>query len=199
MSAHPQPRLTPEQYLEIERAAEFKSEYYDGHMYAMAGGSYNHARIIARLTAELNLKLRGRQCQAVSSDLRLRVMPNGIITYPDVMVIYGEPKFTDDKPDTIVNPTFLAEVLSPSTESYDRGFKASQFRLIESLQEHALISQSEPRVQVFRRQPEGDWLFSEFAGLHAVCRFHSLDCTIALAELYEKIEFEDNLPLRATP
>ena len=199
MSANAQPRLTPEQYLEIERAAEFKSEYYNGHMYAMAGGSPKHAWIIGNLTGLLHSALRKRPCRVSPSELRLQALPGGLLTYPDVIVTCGDPQYSDDRQDTLVNPTFLAEVLSPSTESYDRGFKASQYRLIESLEEHALISQAEPRVQIFRRQPEGGWLLSEFAGLDAVCRFHSLNCEIALADLYEKIEFEENLPLRETP
>jgi Uma2 family endonuclease len=198
MSAHPQPRLTPEQYLEIERAAEFRSEYYNGRMYAMSGGSLPHALVIANLSRELGIALKKRACLVMTSDLRLRVSPRGLYTYPDVVVVCGEPKFADDQKDTLVNPAFVAEVLSPSTEAYDRGFKSAQYRTIASLQEYALISQSEPRVELFRRQPAGGWLLSESVGLDAICRIESLECQIALADVYEKVTFggEEIIPPR---
>jgi Uma2 family endonuclease len=198
MSAQPQAHLTPEQYLAIERAAETRSEYYDGRMYAMSGGSYNHVRIIGNLAFELRNALKQRACEVVTSDLRLRVSPSGLYTYPDVTVVCGEPKFADDQRDTLLNPAFIAEVLSPSTEAYDRGFKSAQYRKLESLQEYALISQAEPRVEVFRRQPGGGWLLSESAGLDATCRIDCLECRIALAEIYGKVTFEtgDLIPPR---
>ena len=182
--------MTPEQYLEIERASEARSEYFNGRMYAMSGGSYNHVRIIGNLAWELRNALKERSCEVVTSDLRVRVSPAGLYTYPDVTVVCGEPKFADDQKDTLLNPVFIAEVLSPSTEAYDRGFKSAQYRKLESLQEYALISQAEPRVEVFRRRPGGDWLLSEAAGLDAACRFDSLDCRIALADIYGKVSFE---------
>ena len=198
MSAQPQPRLTPEQYLEIERAAETRSEFFNGRMYAMSGGSYNHVRIIGNLAFELRNSMKQRPCEVVTSDLRVRVSPGGLYTYPDVSVVCGEPKFADDQKDTLLNPVFLAEVLSPSTEAYDRGFKSAQYRKLESLQEYALISQAEPRVEVFRRQPGGDWLLSEAAGLDAACSFDSVGCRIALADVYGKVTFEaaDLIPPR---
>jgi Uma2 family endonuclease len=198
MSAQPQARLTPERYLEIERAAEFRSEYYNGRMYAMSGGSYNHVRIIGNLTGELHAALKAGRCAVNPSDLRVRVSPGGLYTYPDVTVVCGDPKFADDQKDTLLNPVFIAEVLSPSTEAYDRGFKSAQYRKLESLQEYALISQAEPRVEVFRRQPGGDWLLSESAGLDAACRIDCLDSRIALAEIYSKVTFEasDLIPPR---
>jgi Uma2 family endonuclease len=189
MSAQSQARLTPEQYLEAERAAEFRSEYYNGHMYAMSGGSYNHAQIIGGLVRELGNALKKRPCSVVSSDLRLRVSFAGLYTYPDVIVICGEPKFADDQKDTLLNPTLIAEVLSPSTEAYDRGFKSAQYRTLASLQEYVLVSQTEPRIEVFHRQTAGHWLLSEAIGLEAVCRFESLDCSVRLADLYDKVTF----------
>src|SRR5258708_27046992 len=189
MSAQSQPRLTPEQYLEAERAAEFRNEYYNGHIYAMSGGSYAHFQIIGNLTGELGNALKKRPCSVVSSDLRLRVSLAGLYTYPDVIVICGEPKFADDQKDTLLNPTLIAEVLSPSTEAYDRGFKSAQYRTLASLQEYVLVSQAEPRIEVFHRQTDGHWLLSEAIGLQAVCRFASLDCTIPLPEVYDKVTF----------
>ncbi len=196
MSAHAQPRLTPEQYLEIERAAEFKSEYYNGCVYAMSGASYPHGLIIGKLTGKLDAALERGPCAVIPNDLRVRVSPSGLYTYPDIVVICGEPKFADDQKDTLVNPTFVAEVLSPSTEAYDRGFKSAQYRKIESLQEYALASQTEPRLEVYRRQPGGGWLLSEFIGLDAVSRFDSLNCQIPLAEIYAKITFPSDPPIR---
>jgi Uma2 family endonuclease len=196
MSAHAQSSLTPEQYLEIERAAEFKSEYYAGRMYAMSGASYPHGLIIGRLTSKLDAALEHGPCAVIPNDLRVRVLPRGLYTYPDIVVICGEPKFAHDQKDTLVNPTFVVEVLSPSTEAYDRGFKSSQYRKIESLQEYALVSQTEARLEVFRRQAGGGWLLSEFAGLDAVSRFDSLGCEIRLADIYAKVTLTGDEPIR---
>jgi len=195
MSAQPQPRLTPEQYLEAERAAQFRHEYYNGQIYAMSGGSYQHYVIIGNLTAELHTRLKTRPCAVGSSDLRLRVSPEGLYTYPDVMVICGDPKFADGRGDTLMNPALIVEVLSPSAEAYDRGFKSAQYRTVESLEEYALVSQAEPRVEVYRRQPGGRWLLSEAVGLEAVCHFESLDCAVPLAEIYAKVTFSSDDPL----
>lgn len=189
MAAHPQPRLTPEQYLEIERAAEFRSEYFNGHMYAMSGGSPRHAFIIGNCIGELHNALRKSPCRIASSDLRVRVSPGGLYTYPDIVVICDELRLADNRNDTLLNPVLIVEVLSPSTEAYDRGFKFTQYRKLESLQEYALVSQDEPRVEVFRRQPSGEWLLAEYAGMDARCILKSVDCAIALAELYDKIDF----------
>jgi Uma2 family endonuclease len=117
------------------------------------------------------------------------VSPQGLYTYPDVIVVCGEPNFADGSTDTLLNPIVLIEVLSPSTEGHDRGFKAAQYRMIESLQEYALVSQTEPRVEIFRRQLGGAWLLTEAIGLEALCRFESLDCSIAMKDVYAKVTF----------
>lgn len=195
MSAQAQPRLTPEQYLDAERSAELRHEYYDGHIYAMSGGLYQHGQIIGNLTTELNNALKSRPCSVVPNDLRLRVSPDGLYTYPDIIVICGEPRFADDQRDTLLNPALIVEVLSPSTEAYDRGFKSAQYRTVESLEEYALVSQAEPRVEVFRRQSGGHWLLSEAVGLEAVCNFESLDCALSLADIYAKVTFSPGDPL----
>jgi len=198
MSAHAQPTLTPEQYLELERAAEsIKSEYYNGHMYAMSGGTHPHAIIIANLIREVGGALKTSPCTVASSDLRIRVSPEGLYTYPDMSVTCEKATFADDQRDTLLNPVLLAEVLSKSTESYDRGFKFAQYRKIESLQEYALVSQANPLVEVYRRQPEGRWLLTGYEGRDAICRFDSLDCSVALADIYDKVTFEgDPIPPR---
>lgn len=190
MSASPHPRLTEEEYLKIERAAEFKSEFYDGRMYAMSGGSYPHGQIILNLGSELRTASRGKPCSVTASDIRVRVSKRGSYTYPDVVVVCGPPKFADDQKDTLLNPSLIVEVLSPSTEAHDRGLKFAQYRQIESLEEYGLVSQTEPRVEIFRRQPSGDWLLSESTGLDAVCRFDSAGCQIALAEIYHQVTLD---------
>jgi Uma2 family endonuclease len=189
MSAQAQPRLTPEQYLELERAAEFRHEYYNGRMYAMPGGTFPHVVVIGNLSRELGNALKKRPCVVATSDLRVRVSANGLYTYSDIAVVCGPPKLLDGHKDTLLNPILIAEVLSPSTEAYDRGFKFAQYRTLESLQEYALVSQTEPRVEVFRRQSSGDWLLSEAVGLEAVCRFESVNSIVALSEIYANITF----------
>jgi Uma2 family endonuclease len=194
MSAHPDQKITPEEYLKLERAAEFKSEYYGGYMYAMAGTSFEHSTIAGNLVYELMMPMRKRGCAVGPSDLRIRVSPEGLYTYPDVYVICGQPEFTDAKVDTLINPTVIIEVLSPSTEAYDRGLKWLQYRTIESLQEYVLVSQGEARVEVFRRQPEGKWILSDFAGPDAVCKLETVDCGIPLSAIYHGVTFKESPP-----
>ena len=190
MSAQPQPRLTPEQYLEIERAAQdVRSEYYNGRMYAMSGGTHPHAIVIGNLARELGIALKKGPCVVTTSDMRVRVNKTGLYTYPDIVVVCDAPQYGDGRHDTVLNPALIVEVLSPSTEAYDRGFKFAQYRALESLREYALVSQAEPLVEIFRRQPGGDWLLSESAGIDAVCRFDSVGCTVAMKDVYDKVTF----------
>ena len=194
MAAAPQPRLTPEEYLELDRASEFRNEYYAGKMYAMSGGTYRHALIIGNLTRELGNALEARPCSVTPSEVRVRTSPKGLYTYPDVVVVCGEPKYVDSRRDTLLNPTLVIEVLSPSTEAYDRGHKSTQYRTLDSLQEYALVSQHEPRIEVFRRQAGDGWLFFEVAGLEASCHFSSVECTLSLARIYRHVVFEEGEP-----
>jgi Uma2 family endonuclease len=198
VSAQTQPHLTPEHYLEIERESEFRNEYYNGRMYpmgdapsAMAGGTYRHSKLTHSLSRRLGNALEGRPCEVSGSDIRVCTSPDGFYTYPDIVVVCGEPKFADGRSDTLLNPALIVEVLSHSTEGYDRGFKFAQYRRIESLEEYALVSQTEPRVEVFRRQPGGHWLLSEFVGLEAAAHFDSLSASVPLAEIYDKVTFEE--------
>jgi Uma2 family endonuclease len=187
MSAQPQPRLTPDQYLELDRASEFRNEYYNGRMYAMSGGTHTHAIIAGNLTAAIH-KAVGTDYIATQSALRVRVSPQGLYTYPDI-VVCGQSQYADGRKDTLANPILVAEVLSSSTEAYDRGFKSVQYRTLEMLQEYVLVSQTEPRVEVFRRQTGGTWLLSESAGLEATCTLESLACSIKLADIYSQVTF----------
>jgi Uma2 family endonuclease len=187
VSAQPQVLLTPEQYLEIERAAPFRSEYYEGRMYAMSGGTFSHGRIILNLAGDLNSALKKTPCSTVVNDVRVRVAVDGLYTYPDIVVVCGEPKFAEGQSDTLLNPMLLIEVLSPSTEGYDRGFKFAQYSTLETLKEYTLASQTEARVEVFRLQ-ENRWVLTEYVGLETSCHFESLDRTVALADIYDKVK-----------
>jgi Uma2 family endonuclease len=189
MSAQPRHWLTAEEYLELERAAEFRHEYYNGRMYLMPGGSHRHAFIIANLAGELHFALQKGPCTTAISDLRIRVAESGLYTYPDISVICGPPKLADGRTDTVLNPVLIIEVLCPSTELLDRGFRTEQYKTIATLQEYALVSQTETRVEIYRRQDGGQWLLSEFAGLEAAARFDSVDASVPLAEIYDKITF----------
>ena len=200
MSAQSQPRLTPEQYLELERAAiDVRSEYYNGRMYAMSGGTHPHAIVIGNLGSELRIALKKGPCVVTTSNMRVRVSKTGLYTYPDIVVVCDPPQFGDGRHDTILNPALIIEVLSPSTEAYDRGFKFAQYRALESLKEYALVSQSGPLMEIFRRQPSGDWLLSESAGMEAVCRFDSVGCTVALKDVYLKVTFEGEAAIADRP
>jgi Uma2 family endonuclease len=188
MSTHAAPCITEDEYLALEREAEFRNEYYRGQMHAMSGGTYRHAAITGNLDFQLRLALEGSRCSATSQDVRLRVTADRYYTYPDIIVVCAEIAFADDRLDTVLNPVLVVEILSPSTERYDRGFKFARYRSVQSLQEYVLVSQTEPRIEVFRRVP-ADWVMREFRGLDAVCRFDSVDCNIALAKIYERIAF----------
>jgi Uma2 family endonuclease len=197
MSAQPLPRVTADEYLEIDRKAEIRSEYYDGQMYAMSGGTAQHSLIRTDLLIELGPKLRDR-CRLYSGDLRVRVSPERAYVYPDIAIACEAPQFADDQKDTLLNPTVIIEVLSPGTEAHDRGYKFSLYRKLESLQEYVMVSQNEPRIEVFRRQPSDQWLLTDFERLDAACRLDSIDCSIALASVYRQVTFEPAAPENVT-
>ena len=183
-------RMTEAEYLAFERASDIRHEYLDGHVYAMTGASRAHNLISTYTAASLINQLRGRPCEVYASDMRVRVSATGLYTYPDVTVVYGNPQFADSALDTLLNPVLVIEVLSPSTESYDRGKKFQHYRQLESLREYVLISQDSPRVERFLRQDDGTWLLTDAAGLDASLELASVACTLALAEVYEKVTFE---------
>jgi Uma2 family endonuclease len=182
------PRFTPEQYLALERKANFKSEYDNGFIGAMAGASDEHNTIALNFAGEIRSQLKGRPCKAYMSDMRLRVTPTGLFTYPDVMAVCGERKFLDDKADTLLNPTMIAEVWSPTTEAYDRGDKFAKYRQLSSLREYLLISQDKVLVERYTRQGD-QWLLTEFKRLDDILPLTSIGCEIALREIYALIKF----------
>ena len=184
----PKSYLSAEEYPAIERSSDFRSECIDGEMMAMATGSWEHSLIIGNALADLKQQLRGGPCKVHASDLRVQA-PDGLQTYPDVVVVCGEPAFADEHRDMVTNPKLIIEVLSPTTESYDRGRKFESYRTIPSLEEYVLVSQDRPRVERFLRQPEGAWLFVEVAGLQEAISLPSLGCHLSLEALYEGVEF----------
>jgi Uma2 family endonuclease len=190
MSTRPAAYLTPEQYLEIERQAEFRSEYLHGQMYAMSGGTPNHARIVANTLSSLLEQLRGRPCEPVANDLRLYSAREKVYTYPDIVVTCGPVEFQDKHRDTIVDATVIIEVLSPSTRNYDRGEKFRFYRSLPSFSEYLLLAQDTMRAEHHVRQPDGSWLFREFTTPSDILELKSIGCCLRPELLYERVVFE---------
>jgi Uma2 family endonuclease len=187
MSTQSKTFITPEEYLERERKAEYKSEYYNGEIFAMPGVSRWHDRINVPLYGLIGQHLRGGKCEVFSSSMRVSVEASGLYSYPDLSVACGEALFADSYVDTLMNPILLVEILSPSTEAYDRGRKAIMYRKIPSLHELLLISQDSYEVELYRRQPDEAWSFLEASGLEASIELTSIGYTLRLSELYERV------------
>ena len=182
--------VSPEEYLRLERQAEYKSEYLNGEIFAMSGASRKHNLISVNIASSLNQQLRGKACEVYPSDMRVKVTATGLYTYPDVIAICGEPKFEDDYVDTLLNPTLLVEVLSPSTERYDRIAKTSYYRTVDSLAEHLLVALDEVRLEQHVRQPNGQWLLFEYTSLDGVAELQSINCSLALRDIYDKVSLD---------
>ena len=185
-----EPEYSSEQYLALERKAEQKSEYINGRIFAMAGASRQHNQITFNISVALGIQLKGRTCVAYSSDMRVKVKQTGLYTYPDVVATCNEPQFEDSFVDTLLNPTIIIEVLSDSTEVYDRGGKFAHYRRLPSLQEYILIAQDGICVEHYSRQDER-WLLTEMSDLAETLRLDSIDCTLSLVDIYDKVEIED--------
>ena len=179
---------TPAEYLHLERAATYRSEYFRGEIFAMAGGSPQHSRIKTNVISQLNSQLKGQPCTTYDSDLRIKC-PTGLYTYPDASVICAELEFDDDQRDTVLNPTLLIEVLSKSTEAYDRGKKFDNYRSIPSLREYVLVSQDEPTIQRFLRNDDNTWTLTAVAGLDQTIPLRSIGIDLPLSEVYERVQF----------
>ena len=181
--------MSPDEYLALERQSETRSEYLDGEMFAMAGSSFNHNVIVGNVLGELRQQLKGRPCRVCPNDQRVHVPATGLYTYPDVVVVCGEPRFQDGKMDTLLNPILIVEVLSPNTEAYDRGEKLEHYQTIESLAEYVLVAQDRPRIDQYVRQDGGHWLLTAASSLEASLALPSIQCQLALAEVYDKVDF----------
>lgn len=191
MSAIPKAKLTPEEYLEFERKSDERHEFFDGEIFAMSGAKRNHNKIATNVSGLIWQHLKGKNCESYSNDMRVFVPETGLYTYPDIVAVCGEPKFKDNVFDTLLNPILLIEVLSDSTESYDRGKKFQHYRSIESLQEYVLVSQDEARIEKYVRHGDGFWLLSEAVGLDSEIEFAAIECRIAMQEVYDKVDFSD--------
>ena len=185
-------RYTPEQYLGLERLAGFKSEYVNGYILAMAGASKAHNQIAFNIAGELHNQLKNRPCLAYVNDLRVKVSATDLYTYPDVVALCGEPLFDDAQMDTLLNPSLIIEVLSPTTEAYDRGDKFAHYRRLPSLMEYVLIAQDQIRVEHYLRS-EQKWVLSELNGLDETLCLVSIGCEITLRAIYDKVNFPNPL------
>jgi Uma2 family endonuclease len=187
--ANPVHRLTEAEYLEIERRAPIKSEFLDGEMFAMSGGTSAHSLIAVNLMFALRTRLKGCPCRVYNSDMRIKVQPSGLYTYPDVSVACGEDAFADEHHDTLLNPTIIVEVLSDSREAYDRGKKFELYRQLPSLREYLLVNQHQPLVEQFVRQESGEWLLRAVAGLETKLTFPSISISLDMADVYTDVRF----------
>jgi Uma2 family endonuclease len=190
VSTQPKARITPQEYLELERKAEIKSEYLDGEIFAMSGATREHTKIVANITAELVSQFMDRPCEVYPLDMRTKVSPTGLYTYPDIAAVCGEPEFEDAHLDTLTNPQLIIEVLSDSTESYDRGKKFAHYRTIDSLREYILVSQTECRIERFSRHDDGSWLYTEITDPNGSIELTSVACRLSVSRVYHKIDFE---------
>lgn len=191
MSALPQKKWTAEEYLEYERASQERHEFVDGDVYSMTGASENHNLIVANVITILNLQLRSRPCRVYPSDMRVQISASYDFHYPDITILCGQPQFAGQKRDNLLNPTVIVEVLSPSTEQYDRGRKFQNYRTLESLREYILVAQDAQRIEHYVRQEDGQWLFSDTVGGEAVVELPSIQCRLPLNEVYDKVTFEE--------
>jgi Uma2 family endonuclease len=187
MSSQPQKLLTPEEYLARERKAEFKSEYFAGEMFAMAGASRQHNLIAANIIRTLGNQLLERPCNVYPSDMRVKINKINKYTYPDVVVACGEEQFEDEHGDTLLNPVLIIEILSDSTEAYDRGKKFEHYQSLDSLAEYLLISQDPSRVEHYVRQDDRTWTYTEFHQAEDVVHLPTIDCDLALKDVYAKV------------
>ena len=189
MASNPSPGLTEEQYLAIERAAEFKSEFLNGEMFAMSGASMRHASLQGNLQGELHARLRGGPCRVFTSDLRVRVSATGLYTYPDATVVCGPPLLADAYQDILLNPVTIFEVLSKTTESYDRGLKFQHYRTIESLKDYILVDQNKIRIEQYTRQADDTWTLRDHQQPDDELKIACIGVSIPLARIYEGVEF----------
>lgn len=191
MATVPATYISPEEYLERERKAETRSEYVRGEIFAMAGASVRHGRIVRNLVSTLDAALRDGHCEVFSTDLRLAVAAGAMYTYPDVMVICGDPAVVDKHRDMITNPVVIIEVLSDSTKNYDRGQKFQYYRMLPSLKEYLTVAQDEIHVERFTRQQNGQWLLTEFNEISEKIDLESIGAALGAADIYRRVDFKN--------
>jgi Uma2 family endonuclease len=190
MSAQPKTSMTVEEYLRFEATSEYKHEYVAGHVVALAGGNEQHVIISGNVYASLHAQLRKRDCIVYNSDMKVKIEYTGLYTYPDIAVVCGAARFADTTRQVLLNPVILIEVLSPSTERYDRGKKFQNYRTMASLQEYILIAQDAPMIDQYIRQPDNLWLLSSTDDVRGTITLPSIQCTLELEDVYEKVRFQ---------
>jgi Uma2 family endonuclease len=189
MSTAPQRRYTEAEYLALDRASEIKYEFYRGEIFAMSGASKEHNQITFNIALCLGQQLKDRECSAFVNDMRVKVKSTILYTYPDAVITCQEPRFEDDEIDTLLNPQVVIEVLSDSTEKYDRGKKFEHYRTVSSLREYILVSQDHAHIDRFALNEQGQWVLTDATGLDAVIDLSAVDCRLPLADVYAKVEF----------
>lgn len=193
------PCITPQEYLERERTAQCKSEYVAGAIYAMAGASEAHILISTNLTGDLWSQFKGRPCKVYNNDMKVLVNTTGLYTYPDVVALCGEAQFHDRQKDVLLNPSMIFEVLSPSTEAYDRGEKFNHYQHIAALTDYVLVTQDRIRLERYQRQTDGSWRYTCHEDSEEVIHFSALNCELRLADVYDKVEFPVRMEGNAQP
>ena len=180
--------VTPDEYLAGERLSESRSEYLNGVVCAMTGASANHIQIVGNLTIELGTQLRARDCRVFPIDMKVRLPDSRKFFYPDVTIVCGELQFHDNRRDIILNPVLIIEVLSESTEAFDRGAKFQAYQTLDSLKEYVLVAQDRPVVEQFVRQADGKWTYTSVTGLEGSLSLPSVECTLNLSAVYDKVD-----------
>jgi Uma2 family endonuclease len=188
VASSPITKVTAEEYLALDRASEFRSEFFDGEIIAMSGGSARHSVLHVNLAGEVRDALRGTPCRAYNSELRVRVSPR-MYTYPDFTIVCGKSVFADERQDILLNPAVIFEVLSPSTEYYDRGVKFQRYREIDSLTDYILVDQDQTRIEQFTRGDAGTWTLYDYQRADEALLIPSIGVSLPLAGIYEGIEF----------
>lgn len=184
-------RMTAAEYLKMERQSEHKHQFVDGQVFAMTGASRNHNRVSMNLAGEIHAQMKDSPCEAFLNDMRVKISEFGNYVYPDLVFTCDKPEFEDDVLDTLLNPQVVVEVLSESTEKYDRGKKFAGYRSLPSLHTYILISQDAARVEMFQRQDNGDWLMSVVDGLDGTLKLSQPPLKLKLADLYARVEFSN--------
>jgi len=183
--------FTPAEYLAMEEAAEVRHEYYQGEIYAMAGAFPNHNRIVRNFGSELSLALKGTNCEAFMNEQRLWIQAKGLFTYPDIMVICGKLEFYENRKDTVINPLLIVEVLSDSTQKYDRGEKFEFYHSLPTFQEYILINQHKAHVQQYYLETPNQWISKEYNHLTDILKLAKINFQISLQDIYYRVEFQE--------
>jgi Uma2 family endonuclease len=187
MSLQPKPTFTGQEYLDWERQQDTRHEYFDGEIFAMTGASRKHNLVCVNIAASLHAQLRGKPCEVYTNDMRVKVSETGMYTYPDIVAACENPAFEDAAVDTLLNPVLIIEVLSDSTEPYDRGAKFLHYRTLASLQDYLLVAQDVYRVEHYVRQADNRWLLTEYQDPDDSIHLESVACRLVLREMYERV------------